>query len=131
MDQVCLDCAMPMHGRHDKKFCSDHCRNTYNNRQNSDANNYMRNVNNIIRRNRRILHTFAPGGKVNTVHRKKLEEKGFHFGYHTHTFTTRKGDNYKFCYDMGYLPVHENFIMIVHEKSQPQQGKSAPEFLST
>jgi hypothetical protein len=34
----------------DKKFCSDGCRNAYNNKINKDSNNYMRNTNNKLRK---------------------------------------------------------------------------------
>jgi hypothetical protein len=37
-------------GREDKKFCSDGCRNAYNNKINKDSNNYMRNTNNKLRK---------------------------------------------------------------------------------
>jgi len=37
-------------GREDKKFCSDSCRNAYNNKINKDSTNYMRNINNKLRK---------------------------------------------------------------------------------
>lgn len=54
-EKTCLACDKPLKGRLDKKFCDDYCRNNYNNRLNSDQSNYVRNVNNILRKNRRIL----------------------------------------------------------------------------
>ena len=42
-------------GRIDKKFCSDACRNAYNNKQNKDQTNLMRNINNKLRKNFKIL----------------------------------------------------------------------------
>jgi hypothetical protein len=41
-------------GREDKKFCSDG-RNAYNNKINKDSTNFMRNINNKLRKNYRIL----------------------------------------------------------------------------
>ena len=47
LSRKCPECGDKIIGRVDKKFCSDQCRNTYNNRLNSDASNTVRNINNI------------------------------------------------------------------------------------
>ena len=113
--RTCLDCGEPIIGRADKKFCSDQCRNNYNNQLNSDSNNFIRNVNNILRRNRRILQELNPEEKTK-VHRDKLVEKGFNFGYFTNSQTTRSGNTYYFCYEQGYLPLENNFYLLVVRK---------------
>ena len=59
----CKECGQKLSGRRDQKFCSDYCRNTFNNRLNEDSTNYMRRINNILRRNRRILLAMNPSGK--------------------------------------------------------------------
>lgn len=46
----CLSCEEPITGRIDKKFCSDYCRSTYNNRLNSDATKIVRNINNRLKK---------------------------------------------------------------------------------
>ena len=60
----CIECGDSFHGRADKKFCSDQCRSAYNNRLNSDATNFVRNINNTLRKNRRILEELNPSGKT-------------------------------------------------------------------
>ena len=55
MSKNCLECNEKIIGREDKKFCSDGCRNAYNNKMNKDQNNLMRNINNKLRKNYRIL----------------------------------------------------------------------------
>jgi len=60
----CQECAQLLKGRKDQKFCSDYCRNTFNNRLNEDATNYVRRINNILRKNRRILASLNPKGKT-------------------------------------------------------------------
>lgn len=117
MERTCLTCGDTLQGRADKKFCSDQCRNTYNNRNNGDSSNLMRNVNNILRRNRRILCELNPNGKT-TVHKDRLSEKGFNFKYMTHSYTTRKGDTYYFIYDMGYLRLEREMMMLVSRKEE-------------
>lgn len=113
MEKFCLDCGEAITGRMDKKFCSDMCRNNYNNRLNSDVNNYVRNVNNILRKNRRILSELTPAeGKIN-VHKDKLVNKGFSFNYFTHIYTTQKGSSYRFVYEYGYLQLENDFYMLV------------------
>lgn len=99
----------------DKKFCSDQCRNEFNNKRNRDDNNYIRNVNNILRKNRRILFQLNPHGK-STTHGDKLSQKGFDFNYYTSTYTTKAGAVYYFCYEYGYLPLDNNFYALVKKK---------------
>lgn len=112
MKKKCLECGDPFEGRIDKKFCSDQCRNTYNNRQNADANNYARKINHVLRKNRRILAALNPDGTTK-VHKSVLSEKGFNFKYHTNIYTTKTGKTYIFCYDKGYLPIENNYYMLV------------------
>jgi len=70
MLKACLECSEKIVGREDKKFCSDGCRNAYNNKINKDSNNFMRNVNNRLRRNYRILSTLNADGKTKTSRSK-------------------------------------------------------------
>ncbi|MBN3035661.1 MAG: DUF2116 family Zn-ribbon domain-containing protein [Bacteroidales bacterium] len=116
----CLECGTPLTGRVDKRFCSDQCRNTYNNRKIRDATNYIRNVNNILRRNRRILSQLNPGGKAK-VHRNKLVEKGFDFGFFTSLYITKTGSTYYFCYEYGYLPLEGNFFFLVMKQQYAEK----------
>jgi hypothetical protein len=120
MDKNCLDCGETIKGRADKKFCSDQCRNNYNNRLNSDTNNYVRNVNNILRKNRRILLGLNKDGKTN-VHRDKLVKSGFNFTYFTSTQKTRTGSVYFFCYEEGYLPIEHDIYVLVRRKDSSSQ----------
>ncbi|MFQ5334975.1 MAG: hypothetical protein ACE5DN_02765 [Flavobacteriales bacterium] len=113
--KLCPECGEVILGRADKKFCSDACRNASNNRLNRDVNNYVRNVNNILRKNRRILATLNPGEKVR-VHKSVLSKKGFNFNYFTNIYTTKTGKTYYFCYELGYLPMERDYVMIVHRK---------------
>jgi YHS domain-containing protein len=115
MGKECLDCGEEIKGRSDKKFCSDHCRNSFNNRLNSDENNFVKNINNILRKNRRILKDLNPDEKTK-IHRDKLLERGFNFHYHTNTTTTRNGNTYHFCYEQGYLSLENDYLLLVARK---------------
>lgn len=113
--KVCLECGTELKGRIDKKYCSDQCRTAYNNRLNSDETTYVRNVNNILRRNRRILLELNPEGK-SRVSRAKLKVKGFDFSYFTSTYTTKEGSLYFYCYEQGYLPIEKDSFLLVVKK---------------
>ncbi|HRP30957.1 MAG TPA: hypothetical protein PKV73_03675 [Agriterribacter sp.] len=110
----CLYCGKPVKGRIDKKFCDDWCRNAHNNKRYSQSSGFVRSVNNILRKNRQILSALIPGGKeMVKTSRQKLSEKGFNFQYITHTYTTRKGVTYFFCYEYGYLHIEQEYCLIV------------------
>lgn len=96
-------------GRADKKFCSDMCRNTRNNRLTAFKNNTIRNIHNALKKNRRILDDLCPAAKAR-VPRKTLA--GFDFSYFTHLRKTQKGNTCYFIYDMGYLELGNDFILI-------------------
>jgi len=116
-EKSCMACGKSVRGRTDKKFCDDACRNTYNNQLNSDSNNFVRNVNNALRKNRRILQELLPADAVTTsVSRKLLSEKGFHFRFFTHTYTNQNKDCYYYCYDYGYRALDNDFLMVVKNK---------------
>ena len=114
-ERLCLECGTKLRGRKDQKFCSDYCRNAFNNRKNEDVNNYMRRINNILRKNRRILDKLNPAGKK-TVDAIALAEEGFNFHYYTNTYTTQKGVVYYYCYDRGYLKTDEGNYFLVHKQ---------------
>lgn len=111
-ERVCLECGRKLMGRADQKFCSDMCRNTYNNRQKAFTNNTIRNITNALKKNRRILEELCPEEK-NKVMLKTLKEKGFDFNYQTHQRKTQKGSVYHFVFDMGYLELENDYILIV------------------
>ncbi|MCD6065779.1 MAG: hypothetical protein K0S33_605 [Bacteroidetes bacterium] len=115
----CPECGEKIVGRADKKFCSDECRNNFNNRQNSDSTNLIRNTNNILRKNRRILEELAPDGKAK-VHKNKLNDKGFNYTYFTTIYKTQKGSVYYYCYDYGYLALEHDFYLIVCNSKNEQ-----------
>ena len=110
-ERSCPECGAAFRGRIDKKFCSDVCRVAFNNRLNSAQTNYVRNVNNILRKNRRILMSMNPTGK-NRVPHDKLKARGFDFSM----YKTRDGAQYFYCYDQGYLPIERDWYLLVVKK---------------
>ena len=115
--KTCLNCDKPVHGRADKKFCDDYCRNNYNNQIKAYSNNMIRNINNALRKNRRILEAHLPDNEDTAkITKQHVLAKGFDFNYLTHTYTNRKGNTYFFCYDYGYLELEGDWLLVVRIK---------------
>jgi len=115
----CLACGKPLKGRIDKKFCDDYCRNSYNNQQKAKGSHsaYVRKINNTLLKNRKILETILPDNEETAkANRDKLQRLGFHFKYITHSFTNKTGKTYFYCYDYGYLPLDNDWFLIVKGK---------------
>jgi hypothetical protein len=124
----CLACDRPIKGRTDKKFCDDSCRNNYNNRLYSYSIPVVRNINNILRKNRRILEDLLSGveKKVLVVERQKLVEKGFQFEYFTEQYLPHKKEQYYYCYDYGYRSIDSEKVLAVKDtrkKNFPNETK--------
>ncbi|WP_109301714.1 DUF2116 family Zn-ribbon domain-containing protein [Aquimarina sp. AU474] len=116
MAKECPVCGDKIIGRVDKKFCSDYCRNAFNNQLNKDSKNLVRNINNRLRKNYRILEALNPNNKTKTT-RTKLIAKGFDFQHFTSIYTTKAGTIYYFVYDQGYLPLENEFYALVKRNS--------------
>ena len=111
----CLECDEKIIGREDKKFCSDGCRNAYNNKMNKDSTNLMRNINNKLRKNYRILCELNVEGKSKTT-KSKLLSKGFDFDYCTSILKTKTGNTYYFMYDYGYMETENRHCVLVKKE---------------
>ncbi|MCD0469297.1 hypothetical protein [Flavobacterium sp. JAS] len=113
--KTCLECSGKLVGREDKKFCSDSCRNAYNNKINKDSTNFMRNVNNKLRKNYRILSELNTDGKSKAT-RDKMLNKGFDFDFFTNVLQTKTGNTYYFLYDQGYRSLDNDYFMLVKKE---------------
>ena len=117
----CLACGKTLKGRIDKKFCDDYCRNNYNNRQKARGgySKLVRNINNALLKNRKILENILPGDEETAkANEEKLQRLGFQFRYLTHSYTTKTGKTYFYCYDYGYLPLDNDWYLIVKRKEE-------------
>jgi hypothetical protein len=114
----CLHCGNKISGRTDKKFCNDYCRNAYNNQLKSANSPAVRNINNALIKNRRILETVLGEEKMVKMPKEKMLQQGFNFKYFTHHYTNQKGNVYVFCYEYGYLPLEHDWLLIVKRKDE-------------
>ncbi len=117
--KLCLACEKPLKGRTDKKFCDDYCRSSYNNQLNNDHSVQVKRINAILKKNRRVLESMLSGKEdVAKTTRQKLNEKGFSFNYFTNIYRNKKGDNYFFVYEFGYLPLENDWFLLVRRKEE-------------
>ena len=75
----------------------------------------MRNVNNKLRRNYRILAELITDGQA-TASREQLLLKGFDFEHFTGIRTTKKGRIFYYLYDQAYQNVSDNDFRLVRPK---------------
>lgn len=114
--RYCQCCTQILHGRLDKKFCDDGCRNTFNNQQNSTQNKEMRIINSILKKNRVILLDKLPEGRRQVrISKDQLLFAGFNFKYMTHQSALPSGQLAQFCYELGWVALEKNRCLIIHQ----------------
>lgn len=106
-NKYCKDCQQVLMGRNDKKFCNDYCRSNFHTKVNRTSNNTIKNINNALKRNRRILADLNNSGK-NCISLESLKELGFKIHYFTHFDKTKE---IQYCYDFA-TEIKENFLYI-------------------
>ena len=121
-EKKCLTCQKELRGRSDKKFCNEYCRNVFNNRSYSETNLYVRNINQNLRKNRKILEGFLRDKHfMARAPQYRLFSQGFRFQFFTHTYTNRQGRQYFFCYEYGYMLLDKERVLIVKRKPKTDQ----------
>ncbi len=111
----CLTCGTAIKGRADKKFCSDYCRSVCHNNNKPEIREYVRRVNYILGKNRRILSQLVEEGKKE-VPREVLKVRGFDFSYVTSVQDSPYGPRY-YCYEVGFSPAEDQSRIILVEPS--------------
>ncbi|PRY05353.1 hypothetical protein CLV24_13033 [Pontibacter ummariensis] len=122
-EKQCPQCGNTLNGRSDKRFCSNQCRAQAHNqkRQHNEGEQLIQRLNTLLRRNRSILRQLSPQGKT-TTYRQLLKTAGFDFRHFTHTYRTKSGNTYHFCYDYGYLLLEEEKVLIVNWQPYMDKG---------
>lgn len=110
--KTCPQCGTKIIGRQDKKFCSDYCRNAFNNNVNRDGKNLIRNTNNRLRKNYNTLSDLNTTGKTK-VTKSKLLQNNFDFNFFTSIYITKTGNTYYYVYDQGYLSLENDFYLLI------------------
>ncbi len=110
--RLCPVCGDAIIGRIDKKFCSDQCRNTFNNERYSSSDIHVQKVNRLLKKNYSILKKMNISGKTK-VKRSKLLQEGFDFNYFTSIYKTQKGHSYRLVYNQGYLAISDELYLLI------------------
>ena len=113
--RFCPECGKEIVGRKDKLFCSDSCRNNHNNSINKDSTNLMRNINNSLRRNYKILSELNPK-ETAKVPKKVLVKKKFDFEVYTSVLNAKTGNTYFFIYDLGYQLLENDVFLLLRKE---------------
>ena len=115
--RVCLspDCnELIGEGRPDKKFCGDGCRNVYNNWVKKKELEEIKNIDQALKKNRRILKKLLGSTDEVIVSEKKLLSEGFNFDFSTHFIISKKKSNkFIFSYNYGYGTLENSKYKIV------------------
>lgn len=114
--RLCPVCGDEVLGRVDKKFCSDQCRNTFNNERYSSDNALVQKVNRVLKKNYSILKSLNTSGKTK-VKRSKLLQEGFDQTHFTGIYETKKGGRYYLVYDQGYLALSDEMFLLINWES--------------
>ena len=109
--KFCPECGKEIIGRADKTFCSNACRNNHNNKVNKDSTNLMRNINNSLRKNYKILSELNVGEKTK-VSKKDLMKKKFNFGNFTSILEAKTGNTYYIVYDLAFQELEGDVFFI-------------------
>lgn len=116
-NKTCLYCRKAIHGRADKKFCSDACRNTHHNGLHDDDDPNIRLVNHQLRKNHHILKKVMGFSRSSgRCSRKKMLLSGFNFYYFTHRYVNRHAQECCGCYDFEYR-VGDDTVYIARKKN--------------
>lgn len=122
----CPVCGAPLAGRTDKKYCSDQCRYTGNNKIKSETEAPILATNKALRRNRTILKTLCPFGKA-TVRREVLDSMGYDVKVFSSLFLTSRKQLYYFCYDYGFTPLLDKGVeRVLIVSKQPYMNEWNP-----
>ncbi|MCB0401178.1 MAG: hypothetical protein KDD41_03785 [Flavobacteriales bacterium] len=110
--QKCMECGERIVGRSDKKFCSDYCRNTFNNKIHREGKKLIRATNARLQKNWRILEELNPEASTQIL-KDDLLDLGFDFNLCTSIYWTKEGKPICFCYNQGFLKLDEHVYSII------------------
>lgn len=116
-DKKCKTCGGKFTGRSDKKFCSTHCRNIFNNQRKE---NYFKGVDFVTRRiieNHRILQKLYQPQKIQFT-KFDLLHVGFDFKYYTDSIELTNGSIIYYVHDFSYQ-VYSDFQIIIIPLQHP------------
>ena len=64
------------------------------------------------------MEMIPEGEKMTKLPRERLNHHGFNFRYITHLYTNTKGSVYHFCYEVGYLALEGEWLLLVKREEE-------------
>jgi len=102
-ERKCLYCnAEITEGRRDKKYCNAHCRSAFQYSENVNNEPTYHKVKKALSKNRLIMKRYNKSGFA-AVRKETLIKEGFDPKYNTHSWRNRKGEEYRFVFEFGFL----------------------------
>lgn len=120
--RTCLECGERLYGRSDKKFCNDHCRNSFNHKVSQQDGTFLRKINSLLKRNRKILSEITAHQSTVCIHKSRLAERGFVADFHTHISTLEDGSVCYHYYEFGISQVDQNLFLISSNNEYSSDG---------
>lgn len=107
----CMECSAQLKGRSDKKFCNSDCRISYHNRANRNMNQHIREINIILKRNRKILAEYLSMGRK-IAFEQELLKMNFNFNFYTQVKHLVNNGEWRYCYELAYRKIDQRTIEI-------------------
>lgn len=111
MERRCPQCGATLHGRIDKKFCSDGCRSDYHNERRREQEKELRRVNQILAANWRLLTRQLQSGQTE-VPAAELAARNFNFDLYTASRRQFPGQRIYWCYNCSYRITRSGIVHI-------------------
>ena len=98
---TCLECGETYYGRPNQKFCSETCKNRFNNKKAQDIRNTKLRINTILERNYAILSSLIKENRY-SISLFDLSAMGYKIDYMTFNCKLNRHDQCG-CYDISYI----------------------------
>ena len=99
--KYCLNCGAPLHGRPDKLFCSERCKDSWHNTRKNRIKQSRASVLAILNNNHDILESLIQSGRTVWI-TPLLEAMGFRCDYFTRLVSISPGSLLCECFDIRY-----------------------------
>lgn len=107
--KTCTECGTEYQGRRGKKYCSETCKATFNNRiarkkrkKQKGKNEVTGDIHKTLWANRKILKTLLEVERVEEITKEDLLKRNFDFNYITRFSIINNNKTHFFIYDYGY-----------------------------
>ncbi|MGV6828213.1 MAG: hypothetical protein ACWA45_02300, partial [Flavobacteriales bacterium] len=113
----CKICSKLVKGRSDKIFCSVRCKNYYHLNLRKETQKSTLEIDKILHRNHSILlELLGKKTKKKMIPRIRLENKKFHFTYHTHTIINKNNKTFHWVYDIAWMSFSNDKVLITRNE---------------